>query len=70
MGDPPYVSVLLRLTKAPCPNVVCNTFRYSAWGLYGSDDQLGTLNRLTDDLVQRTARHEIQTGSRCADIAI
>ena len=37
---------------------------YSAWGLYGKDDQLGTLNRLTDDLVLRTAREEIQTGVR------
>ena len=39
-------------------------FRYSAWGLYGDEDQLGTLNRLKDDLVVKTAREEIQTGIR------
>jgi hypothetical protein len=38
--------------------------RYSAWCLYGDDDQLGTLNRLKDDLVVKTAREEIQTGTR------
>ena len=38
--------------------------RYSAWGLYGDDDHLGTLNRLEDDLVAKTAREEIQTGTR------
>lgn len=37
----------------------------SAWGLYGKDDQLGTLNRLTDNLVLKAAKEEIQTGTRC-----
>ena len=37
---------------------------YSAWGLYGDDDQLGTLNRLKDEIVVKTAREEIQTGVR------
>ncbi|KAL8822742.1 MAG: hypothetical protein Q9191_006528 [Dirinaria sp. TL-2023a] len=37
---------------------------YSAWGLYGMKDQLGTLNRLTDDIVLKTAKQEIQTGYR------
>ncbi|KAI4127014.1 MAG: hypothetical protein LQ338_003427 [Usnochroma carphineum] len=37
---------------------------HSAWGLYGSHDQLGTLNRLTDDVVADAARDEIKTGSR------
>lgn len=35
----------------------------NAWGLYSLDDQLGTLNRLTDDIVKAAAR-EIQTGTR------
>ncbi|KZF22714.1 hypothetical protein L228DRAFT_247088 [Xylona heveae TC161] len=37
---------------------------YSAWGLYGKDDQLGTLNRLADRIVRDAARKEIQTGKR------
>ena len=37
---------------------------HSAWGLYGNDDQLGTLNRLTDDVVLNAANKEIQTGTR------
>jgi len=37
---------------------------HSAWGLYGPDDQLGTLNRLTDDRVAAAAKSEIQTGVR------
>ena len=36
---------------------------HNAWGLYGKDDQLGTLNRLTDDVV-KSAASEIQTGTR------
>ncbi|KAK0262388.1 hypothetical protein LTR91_017720 [Friedmanniomyces endolithicus] len=36
---------------------------HNAWGLYGKDDQLGTLNRLTDDIV-KAASSEIQTGIR------
>ena len=37
---------------------------FSAWGLYGDDDQLGALNRLTDELVKEVARDEIQSGVR------
>lgn len=37
---------------------------HSAWGLYGDDDQLGTLNRLTDERVAAAARNEIQKGTR------
>lgn len=36
----------------------------NAWGLWGPDDQLGTLNLLTDDLVARAARENILTGQR------
>lgn len=36
---------------------------HNAWGLYGKDDELGTLNRLTDDVV-KAAASEIQTGAR------
>ncbi|KAL8832235.1 MAG: hypothetical protein Q9170_004956 [Blastenia crenularia] len=37
---------------------------HSAWGIYGPDDQLGTLNRLTDELTAKAAREEIRTGLR------
>lgn len=37
---------------------------YSAWGLYGAHDELGTLNRLTDSRVAAAAASEIQTGRR------
>ncbi|KAL8298773.1 hypothetical protein RB597_007407 [Gaeumannomyces tritici] len=36
----------------------------SAWGLYGDSDELGTLNRLTDERVAAAARDEIKTGVR------
>ena len=36
---------------------------YSAWGLYGDDDELGTLNRLTPDIVL-AAKDEIRKGIR------
>jgi len=36
----------------------------SAWGLYGYEDQLGTLNRLTDERVAAAAKGEIKTGAR------
>lgn len=36
---------------------------FSAWGLYGSDDQLGTLNLLTPDVVAQAAA-EIKAGVR------
>ncbi|GJC93495.1 hypothetical protein ColKHC_02321 [Colletotrichum higginsianum] len=38
--------------------------RFSAWGLYGDNDELGTLNRLTDERVVAAARNEIRTGAR------
>ncbi|KAI1648158.1 uncharacterized protein F4817DRAFT_74502 [Daldinia loculata] len=37
---------------------------YSAWGLYGDKDELGTLNRLTDERVAAAAKNEIKTGRR------
>ncbi len=37
---------------------------HSAWGLYGKNDELGTLNRLTDERVVAAARSEIQSGVR------
>ena len=36
----------------------------NAWGLWGPDDQLGTLNHLTDEVVAHAARENIQTGHR------
>lgn len=39
---------------------------HSAWGLYGDNDQLGTLNRLTDERVASAAKNEIQKGTRYA----
>lgn len=37
---------------------------HSAWGLYGQHDELGTLNRLTDERVAAAARDEIRKGTR------
>lgn len=37
---------------------------HSAWGLYGDNDELGTLNRLTDERVAAAARGEIRKGTR------
>lgn len=37
---------------------------FSAWGLYGPSDELGTINRLTKEVVLAAARSEIQTGER------
>lgn len=36
----------------------------SAWGLWGEGDKLGSLNYLSDDVVLKAAREEIQTGER------
>jgi hypothetical protein len=36
----------------------------SAWGLWGKDDQLGTLNFLTEEVVREAARTEIKEGVR------
>ncbi|ROT42129.1 hypothetical protein SODALDRAFT_318871 [Sodiomyces alkalinus F11] len=53
-GIPPFESLPLQEGDPP----------YSAWGLYGDKDELGTLNRLTDERVAATAREEIKTGVR------
>lgn len=37
---------------------------FSAWGLYGKDDEKGTVNRQTNELVAAAARSEIRTGQR------
>lgn len=37
---------------------------HSAWGLYGEADELGALNRLTDEKVAEAAKEEIRTGAR------
>ncbi|KAI1104284.1 hypothetical protein F4804DRAFT_200322 [Jackrogersella minutella] len=37
---------------------------HAAWGLYGDNDELGTLNRLTDERVAAAAKSEIKTGHR------
>jgi hypothetical protein len=36
---------------------------FSAWGLW-ENDQLGSLNYLTDEAVLKAAKDEIQTGTR------
>ena len=38
--------------------------RHSAWGLYGKEDELGTLNRLTNERVVDAAKTEIKSGER------
>lgn len=38
--------------------------RGNAWGLWGPDDQLGTLNLLTDDTIASAAKENIITGQR------
>lgn len=53
-GVPPFESLPLRKGDPP----------YSAWGLYGDKDELGTLNRLTNERVAAAARDEIRTGVR------
>ena len=37
---------------------------HSAWGLYGEADELGTLNRLTNERVASAAKDEIRNGTR------
>jgi len=37
---------------------------HSAWGLYGENDELGALNRLTNERVVSAAREEIRSGVR------
>jgi hypothetical protein len=36
----------------------------NAWGAWGPDDQIGTLNHLTPEVVARAAREEIRIGER------
>lgn len=36
----------------------------NAWGAWGPDDQVGTLNHLTPAVVARAAREEIRIGER------
>jgi hypothetical protein len=36
----------------------------NAWGLYGTDDQLGSLNLLTPETIANAAKSEIRTGER------
>ena len=36
----------------------------NAWGLWGPEDQLGTLNHLTDIVVAQAAAENIRTGER------
>jgi hypothetical protein len=38
---------------------------HSAWGLYGRDDERGTLNRLTNERVVDAAKGEVKSGVRC-----
>ncbi|KAK5453523.1 hypothetical protein LTS15_006708 [Exophiala xenobiotica] len=51
MSRPSFASLPLEESDPP----------FSAWGLYGSDDELGTLNLLTKDRVL-AAKSEIETG--------
>ncbi|KDQ59925.1 hypothetical protein JAAARDRAFT_56849 [Jaapia argillacea MUCL 33604] len=37
-------------------------FTGCAWGVWGADDQLGTVNLLTEDVVKRAAQEEIKLG--------
>jgi hypothetical protein len=50
---PPFASLPLRESDPP----------FSAWGLYGPDDELGALNLLTDECVKEATK-EIKTGMR------
>ncbi|KAH7099752.1 hypothetical protein BKA62DRAFT_708752 [Auriculariales sp. MPI-PUGE-AT-0066] len=53
-GIPTFEQLPLRKNDPP----------YSAWGLYGDKDELGTLNRLTNSRVAAAAQGEIKTGQR------
>lgn len=35
---------------------------YSAWGLWGKDDELGRTNLITPDITRKAAQTEIRTG--------
>ncbi|KAF7298298.1 hypothetical protein MKEN_01354300 [Mycena kentingensis (nom. inval.)] len=53
-------------TTAPLPSYdelpAFKNFPGCAWGVWGTDDQLGTINLLTDAVVQRGAAEQIRTG--------
>ena len=36
----------------------------NAWGLWGPNDQIGTLNHLTEGIVAKAAKENIKTGNR------
>jgi len=57
-GIPPFESLPLRKEDP----------YLSAWGLYGDEDELGALNRLSGNLVVK-AKEEIRTGTRFVDIS-
>lgn len=52
----PFSALPLAKTEVPT--------RLNAWGAYGSDDELGFLNRQTDETVAAAAASEIKTGVR------
>lgn len=43
------------------------SYKGCAWTVWGEDDQLGTINLLTDEVVQRAASEEIKTG-KCVSL--
>jgi hypothetical protein len=43
---------------------------HSAWGFYGDKDELGTLNRLTNENVVEAAHKEIKTGIRFVHVCL
>ena len=53
-GIPPFSALPLRIGDP----------FFSAWGLYGPHDELGTLNRLTPTRILSAAAQEIRTGAR------
>jgi hypothetical protein len=54
MEVPPFSALPLDSSHPP----------HSAWCVWGRDDQLGTLNHLTPEVVVAAARDEIRTGIR------
>jgi len=56
-------STTYKLTPSLCPALDKSGPHHNAWGLYGANDQLGTLNRLTNSIVTAAAK-EIKTGTR------
>lgn len=55
---PPVPFSALPLAKTGIPT------KLNAWGAYGPDDELGFLNRQTDEIVAAAAASEIKTGVR------